>query len=163
MGEKGWGKSSCHKFEESQSVYFVPIFQNRGYVLSQGTFSERGLPVETEHEGWIFLSTSPSIVKEVSAFSMGKKSLRVPVPMLWAGPSPKYFNKLLKVPISMLRRINIRIIIYLRDMLLMGATVEEILMSRNTVIFLLQLLKSFWIWRCPFWTLLKKYNFLAWK
>ena len=65
------------------------------------------------------------------------------MPMLWAGPSPKYFNKLLKVPISMLRRINIRIIIYLRDMLLMGATVEEILMSRNTVIFLLQLLKSF--------------------
>ena len=40
----------------------------------------------------------------------------------------------------MLRRLNILIIIYLDDMLLISRTIEETLMARDTVIFLLQLL-----------------------
>ena len=54
------------------------------------------------------------------------------------GPAPRIFTKLLKIPVSVLRRINIRIVIYLDDMFIMGQTMEEILMSRDTVIFLLQ-------------------------
>ena len=77
------------------------------------------------------------------------------------GPSPRIFTKLLNVPMSMLRRINIRIIIHLGDMLLMGATVEEISMSRDTLVFFLQLWNSFWVWKCPFWALLKKIEFLG--
>ena len=56
------------------------------------------------------------------------------------GPAPRIFTKLLKVPIAFLRRVNIRIIIYLDDMLLMGRTLPEILMARDTLIFLLQYL-----------------------
>ena len=37
-----------------------------------------------------------------------------------------------------LRRINIRIVIYLDDMFIMGQTMEEIRMSRDTLIFFLQ-------------------------
>ena len=54
------------------------------------------------------------------------------------GPAPGILTKLLKVPIVLLRRVNIRIIIYLDDMLLMGRTLREILMARGTLIFLLQ-------------------------
>ena len=36
------------------------------------------------------------------------------------GPAPRIFTKLLKVPIDLLRWVNIRIIIYLDHMLLMG-------------------------------------------
>ena len=53
------------------------------------------------------------------------------------GPAPRLFPKLLKVPIALLRRLNICLVIYLDGILLMGRT-EEILMSRNTLIFLLQ-------------------------
>ena len=48
------------------------------------------------------------------------------------GPAP------LKIPISALRRMNIRIAIYLDDMLIIGQTMKGILMSRDTVIFLLK-------------------------
>ena len=48
------------------------------------------------------------------------------------------FTKLLKVPTALLRRVNIRIIIYLDEMLLMGRTLPEILMARDTLVFLLQ-------------------------
>ena len=54
------------------------------------------------------------------------------------GPAPRIFTKLMKIPISILRRINISVLIYLDDMLIMGQTLEEIQMSRDTVMFLLQ-------------------------
>ena len=53
-------------------------------------------------------------------------------------PVPKVFIKLLIIPIYLLRRINIRIIVYLDDMLLIGRTLQEIVTERDTLIFLLQ-------------------------
>ena len=52
--------------------------------------------------------------------------------------APKIFTKLLKMPISIPKRINIWIVIYLDNMLMMGQTLEEILIARDTVILLLQ-------------------------
>ena len=49
------------------------------------------------------------------------------------GPALRIFSKLLKVPIALL------LVIYLDDILLIGIT-EEILINKNTLIFLLQLL-----------------------
>ena len=54
------------------------------------------------------------------------------------GTAPRIFSKLLKVPIAVLRRLNIHLAMYFEDILLMGRTLEEILMSRDTLIFLLQ-------------------------
>ena len=59
-------------------------------------------------------------------------------PCFGLGPAPRIFTKLLKIPISIRRRINIRLIIYLDDILIMSRSLEEILISRDTVIFLLQ-------------------------
>ena len=53
------------------------------------------------------------------------------------GPAPRVFTKLLKIPISLLRKINIRVIIYLDDMLILSHTIREAHMSRDTVIYLL--------------------------
>ena len=54
------------------------------------------------------------------------------------GPAPRIFTKLLKVSMTILRTINIRIIIYLDDMLLIVHSLEQILMSRDTINFFLQ-------------------------
>ena len=54
------------------------------------------------------------------------------------GPAPRIFTKSIKVPIAFLRRVNIRIIIYLDDMLLLGRTLPEILIARDTMIYQLQ-------------------------
>ena len=53
-------------------------------------------------------------------------------------PAPKRFSKLLKVLIALLRRLNIPLAIYLDDIVLMGRILEQIFMSRDTLIFLLQ-------------------------
>ena len=54
------------------------------------------------------------------------------------GPAPRIFTKFLKVPKLALRQINVQVIIYLDDMPLIGQTMEDILMSKDTTIFLLQ-------------------------
>ena len=54
------------------------------------------------------------------------------------GRALQIFTQLLKVSMTILHRINIKIIIYFDDMLLIGYSLEEILMSRNTAISLLQ-------------------------
>ena len=58
------------------------------------------------------------------------------------GPVHSTFAKLLKVPISLVCRLNIRILIYLDDMLLMSQSIERLLVERDTIIFVLQLLRS---------------------
>ena len=53
-------------------------------------------------------------------------------------PAPRIFAKLSKVLLGVFRRVSIRIIIYLDAMLSMGRTLQEILMARDTLIFLLE-------------------------
>ena len=52
--------------------------------------------------------------------------------------APRIFTELLKVPIAVLRRVNIRIIAYLNDMLLMGRMLPKMFMARDILTFLLQ-------------------------
>ena len=53
-------------------------------------------------------------------------------------PAPRIFTKLLKIQIAILRRIIIRIIFYLDDLLLMSQTIKDLNLARDTFIFLLQ-------------------------
>ena len=52
------------------------------------------------------------------------------------GPAPLIFTKLLKIPIDLLRKINVRMIIFL-DMLVMAQTLKEISQAKEEI-FLLQ-------------------------
>ena len=53
-------------------------------------------------------------------------------------PAPLVFTKLSKVPISLLRKLSVRILIYLGDMLLMSSSLWDLLMARDTLIFIFQ-------------------------
>ena len=54
------------------------------------------------------------------------------------GPAPRLFTKLMKIPITILRKLQIRIIVYLDDFLLIGSCLQEILTARDSLIFLLE-------------------------
>ena len=54
------------------------------------------------------------------------------------GPAPRLFAKLIKVPLSILHKLYIRIIAYLDDFVILGKTLEETVLSRDTVVCLLQ-------------------------
>ena len=73
-------------------------------------------------------------------FQWGKKIYQFLCLCFGLGPAPRLFTKLMKVPMTLLRRLNIRLIIYLDDILIMGSSTEEVLMARDTVIYLLEAL-----------------------
>ena len=52
---------------------------------------------------------------------------------LGSGPDPRIFTKLLKIPISVLRHLMIRAIIYLDDLLILGNSMSEIFTARDSV------------------------------
>ena len=58
--------------------------------------------------------------------------------MFWSGSNTTDFSKLLKIPITVLTRIQVKIIIYLYDMLLMSHTINFLQIARDTLNFLLQ-------------------------
>ena len=67
--------------------------------------------------------------------SLRRDTLWVSLPVSWSrcfGLCPAW-----TIPISSLRRLENSVIIYLDDMLLMSLTLEELFMSRDTIIFLL--------------------------
>ena len=50
-------------------------------------------------------------------------------------PAPRIFTKAMKVPISILRRLNIRLVIYLDDLIIFAQTQAKIKMARDTTSF----------------------------
>ena len=73
---------------------------------------------------------------EIRQSFMVRKSLRISLPAFWTRTSPKHFYEAfngLKITIAILRSINIRLVIYLDDILLMWKTLEETLLNRDTL------------------------------
>lgn len=46
-------------------------------------------------------------------------------------PAPQIFTKLLKLPTPLMKRIHIRLLIYLGNLLIMGGTLEKILLGKD--------------------------------
>ena len=94
--------------------------------------------MQTGFEGCIYFSSIKSCIQKTCAVSLVREALRISLPLFWTTPSTRTSTKLIKIPVLVLRHLNIPIIIYLDDMLLIDHTIEEPLMARDTVIFLLQ-------------------------
>ena len=105
------------------------------FVLQRG-----GLHLQNRPEGCRLQCSSTQRTAAISTVSFGRELVRVPVCMLWLGFSspPRIFTNLLKVPNSVLRCLTIRAISYLEDLLILGNSMNEIFMARNSVIFQLQ-------------------------
>ena len=117
--------------------------------------------MQTRLKRGIFFSSLGEKFKAICLLSLVRKLVRIPLPLFWLGPAPQIFTKLLKVPITILDRIIIKIIIYLDDMLLIGHSLEEIIMSRDIVIFLLQHLGFVISWKKPVLTPVQEIEFLG--
>ena len=71
-------------------------------------------------------------------FRWDRKLYEMGVLAFGVGPGPRIFTKLLKVPLTVLRRLMIKLVAYLDDLLIMGKTIEETLQARDSVLYLFQ-------------------------
>ena len=66
--------------------------------------------------------------KKIYSFSIGRNLIQILLLLflcLCLGPAPLILTKLLKIPIALIRRIKVRIIIFLDDVLVMAQTLKE--------------------------------------
>ena len=95
--------------------------------------------MQNRPEGCTLQRFSTQRFMKVSTVSLGRKLVRVPVPMLWFGTSSHNIHKIIKGSnLSSETSDDITVIIYLDDLLILGKSISEILTARDSVIFLLQ-------------------------
>ena len=78
------------------------------------------------------------------------------------GPAPSIFMKLMRISISLLRKLYVQLIIFLDDILLMASSKEELTLVRDTLIYCFQNL-GFLINCKPVLKPWRNYNFWVWK
>lgn len=106
----------------------------------------------------IFLNFTWRVVKKFFEISIVWQSKRVSLHVFWSWTCSNDLNETLEGTNETLCRINILLVIYLHDILLMDQVIKEILMNRDTLIFALWV-KVFWqTWRSQYSNLFRLDN-----
>ena len=82
-------------------------------------------------KGHIFSNSIAQRLQESDIFSMHRQHMRIFLPVFWVRSCSKDFVKIAQVPLSIVRKLNIKMIIYLDDILLLGQTFQEVLMEKD--------------------------------
>lgn len=80
----------------------------------------------------VFGHTSGQKRKKINSLSMKRKLMPILLLIIWPGFNLSDFQKLLKILIASLRRINVRIIDILDDILVMALGLKESLQTKET-------------------------------
>ena len=135
--QKRWREPSSHKFEGMESVHSLQALHDGRFAKI--CVAKKELHVQNRPEGCTLQRFSTQRFMKVSTVSLGRKLVRVPVPMLWFGTSSHNIHKIIKGSnLSSETSDDITVIIYLNDLLILGKSISEILTARDSVIFLLQ-------------------------
>ena len=136
--QKGWRSSTCNKSQISEQLRTIPSFQNERDAFNKRSSPKTRLFDKDGSKRCLFWHTSRQKLKKIYSFSMGRKFIQIHLLMFWPGSSPLIFTELPMIPVALLRRIIVRIIIFLDSMLVIAQTLKEILQAKETLIFLLQ-------------------------
>ena len=131
-----WGESPSSQPKEPEQKYSVSALQGGRVVPIKRNVVTRGPNVQDRPQECIL--RNPRKILEVRQIPV-ERPIRVLLPLLRAFSSSSRFYKAIKSPyLSLLRKLSIRTIIYLDDILLMASLLEDLLMARDTLIFILQ-------------------------
>ena len=123
--------------EGSQHIHPLQTFQDGRVPSIKGNFVPKRLSMQVGPQRPLFLCSIEQTVKEICTFREWEGSLSEFLLRFGLCPAPRLSTKLMKMPVSILRKLYIRIIVYLDDFIL-GKISEEAILGRDTVIYLLQ-------------------------
>ena len=107
MEAKASNKSGTPKY-----IYTIQSFQNGWIAESEIFCCKRKFICASSTERMPIVKKK---LEKIRYVLLVRKFTRISVPMFWLGSCPQIFTKLLKIPIAILRRIDLRMIIYLDD------------------------------------------------
>ena len=93
------------------------------------------IKIDLKHAYWHIPIWEPH--QKLMKFRWKEKLYQMLVLAFGLGPAPRTWNKVMKAPISLLRKLGFLILIYLDDMLVMANSWEEAMQAKESIIFLL--------------------------
>ena len=111
VGKRDGGTSTSGELKIFKRVHSISAFQNGRFVLSPRITARGRLHVQAGYDFSVPLHQSS---RNYVRFSWSGNLYEFFCLCFGLGPAPKIFTKLLKIPVSVLRRTNIWIVIYIR-------------------------------------------------
>ena len=130
--KKDVGKQTCYQSEGIKFIHPLFSLQNRRFASVKSSFQRE--------RWWTWkMPTFAFLCTRIKKKFQWKRNIYEFLRLCFVlDPPPRIFTKLLKIPIAVFWQIQVRIMIYLDDMLLMSQTVNSLEIARDTLIFLLQ-------------------------
>ena len=139
--QEGQVPETSDKPEKLECPSGIPTLQDGGSPSLERVDSARGLYDKSRPEGCLLQRPGAQVPPTVPEVQVGGDKLyQFQCMPFGLGPAPRLFTKLLKPVIAFLRRLGIRIIIYLDDMIILNQCPSRLRQDRNSLLLLLTLL-----------------------
>ncbi|XP_070573977.1 uncharacterized protein [Ptychodera flava] len=155
------GSSPSDQPETIKPVHTLRAFQDGRLAHAEGSPERRRLDMQGGSEGCLLKYTGQSDTSKYLKFQWRQKMYQFLCLTFGLASAPRIFTKLMKPVIAILRRLGIRLIIYLDDIRLMNQSKELLLQDRDTLLFLLQQLGFGINWKKSFLTPSQEIEFLG--
>ena len=116
---------NCNKSKISEQFHTLPTFWNWRDAFNKGSLPRKRLFDKDKSKRCLIWHTTRQTLKKIYLFSMEGNLFEFPCLCFGLGPAPLIFTKLPKVPIALLRRVSVRIIIFLDDILVRNFARKE--------------------------------------
>ncbi|VDI73543.1 Hypothetical predicted protein [Mytilus galloprovincialis] len=135
--KEGRGSKTCYKSKRPKCFFTLRTFQNGGNSFVKRSSFEERLDVKIDlTDAYLTLQIAKN-TENTSDFLAGKNN-GIQVLPFGIAVAPRIFTKLMKVPMTLLRRLGVRLIVYLDDILIMNQSNQKILSDLSTVLSILR-------------------------
>ena len=139
--KEGWGQQTSISLKHLNNFIPSQHFKMEGLNLLQNMLQKRDYMCQLDLKGACFCVPFKKESRKYVRFQWEGTLYKFLSLCFGLGPAALIFTKILKVQISLLRMLQIRVIIYLDDTLLVSQTLEELLMSKDTINFFSDLIR----------------------
>ncbi|KAL9957098.1 hypothetical protein ACROYT_G038697 [Oculina patagonica] len=119
-----WGEQTCNQLKTVEQFCCLSTFQNGGAALAKAFSPEGRLDDKNRSEGCLLYCANRSRAPAAPSFYLWGTRYHFTCLPFGLGPAPLLFAKLLKPVVALLRRLGLRMIIYLDDIIIFNQTLE---------------------------------------
>ena len=136
--QKGLRASPCDKPKEIKQAYSLYSFQNGRSFPLEGNTSLRGLYIQDRPKRYIYFVPLNPLSKRFLSFKWKDLIYQFLCLCFDLRSASRIFTNLLKILTSLMGKLNVRLIIFLDNILLMAALAEGLTLAQDSLIYLFQ-------------------------
>ena len=131
--KEGWRATTIDQPEGLEHIHTLQTFQDGRAPSIKRNFETRWLSMRVGPQRCLFLCSIERTVKIICTFRMGGFPVHTFVCVFDSDQPPTLFTELVNMPNSVLRKLYIGMLVCLDNFLILGKTLEETTLSRETV------------------------------